>query len=57
MLTEKQAKQLAAHWIEAWNVHDLDAIMSHYDDDVVLTSPFAQKILNMPSGTVNARKH
>lgn len=34
-----QAWHLAHHWIAAWNAHDLDAIMSHYDDTVELISP------------------
>jgi len=43
----------ARQWVEAWNSHDLDAIMSHYAADVVLISPVAAKILGVPSGTVN----
>jgi hypothetical protein len=56
MLTEKQARELAIYWIEAWNMHDLDAIMSHYDDNVVLISPVALKVLNIPSGIINGKK-
>ena len=52
MTTESQATQFARQWVAAWNSHDLDAIMSHYDADVVLTSPAAAKILEDPSGTV-----
>ena len=55
MLTEDKARNLASHWIEAWNSHDLDEIMSHYGEDVVLTSPVAARILNDPSGTVKGR--
>jgi hypothetical protein len=52
MLTQSQAKEFARRWIEAWNSHDLDAIMCHYDSDVVLTSPVASQVLNDASGTV-----
>lgn len=52
MTTESQATEFARKWVAAWNSHDLDAIMSHYDVDVVLTSPVAAKILEDPSGTV-----
>jgi hypothetical protein len=52
MLTEKQARDFASRWIEAWNSHDLDAIMSHYANDVVLTSPVAAKLLNEPFGAI-----
>ena len=33
---------LARDWVEAWNAHDLDRILSHYVEDVVLISPIAQ---------------
>ena len=52
MTIELQATEFARQWVAAWNSHDLDAIMSHYDADVVVTSPVAAKILDDPSGTV-----
>src|SRR5579864_1814941 len=55
MTAESNAKQFAAHWIAAWNSHDLDTILSHYSPDVVLTSPVAARILNDPSGTVRGK--
>ncbi len=55
MLTEKEARELAGHWIKAWNAHDLDAIMLHYDEDVTLVSPVALKVLNIPSGMVKGK--
>jgi hypothetical protein len=52
MITASEVKGFARQWVAAWNSHDLDAIMSHYDVDVVLISPVAAKILDRPSGTV-----
>jgi hypothetical protein len=52
MTTESEAKEFARQWAGAWNSHDLDAILSHYDVGVVLISPVAAKILDDPSGTV-----
>ncbi|MGC2164171.1 MAG: nuclear transport factor 2 family protein [Silvibacterium sp.] len=52
MLTEAEIRQFADDWIGAWNSHDLDAIVSHYAPDVVLTSPAAAKLLQDSSGTV-----
>ena len=52
MLREDQAREFADHWVKAWNSHDLDRIMSHYEDDVVLVSPVAAKMLGDPSGRV-----
>lgn len=55
MATEWNAKEFAADWIAAWNSHSLDAILSHYSPDVVLTSPVAAKILKDASGTVQGK--
>lgn len=52
MTTESEATAFAREWIAAWNSHDLDGILSHYDPNVVLVSPVAAKILQDPSGTV-----
>jgi len=55
MRTESEAKQFAQDWIDAWNSHDLEAILSHYDENVAITSPVAAKLLNDPSGTVRGK--
>ena len=39
------AQEFARDWIEAWNSHDIDRILTHYDDDVVLVSPVALNLL------------
>jgi ketosteroid isomerase-like protein len=56
MLSETEVRQFADHWIRAWNSHDLDAIMSHYAPEVVLTSPTAAKLLSDSSGTVRGKE-
>jgi hypothetical protein len=48
----ESACYIAHSGIQTWNSHGLDAIMSHYDADIVVTSPVAAKILDDPSGTV-----
>lgn len=48
MVTERSpqsAATFAAHWIDAWNRHDLEAILSHYAEDVVFLSPVAHRRL------------
>ena len=51
-MTAEQARSFAQEWIAAWNAHDLDAIMQHYDDSVELTSPAAANLLGLPDGKV-----
>jgi len=52
MLTREVAHRFAEHWITAWNAHDLDRIMAHYETEVELSSPVAAQILNDPQGRV-----
>jgi predicted ester cyclase len=51
-MTKDEAWELANQWAAAWNAHDLDAIMSHYDDAVELISPVAARLLGAPDGKV-----
>lgn len=51
-MTKDEAWALANHWVAAWNAHDLDLIMTHYDDDVELISPVAARLLETPDGKV-----
>jgi ketosteroid isomerase-like protein len=51
-MTRDEATKLAEHWIAAWNAYDLDLIMTHYDEDVELTSPVAAQLLGVAGGKV-----
>ena len=51
-MTRDEACRLAEHWVAAWNAHDLDSIMPHYDDAVELTSPVAAQLLGTSDGKV-----
>ena len=51
-MTRDEAWNLANHWIAAWNAHDLDLIMSHYEDAIELASPVAAQLLGAPGGKV-----
>jgi hypothetical protein len=51
-MTKDEAWAFANHWIAAWNAHDLELILTHYDDAVELTSPVAAQLLGKPDGKV-----
>lgn len=55
MLTQTLAHQFSAQWIQAWNSHNLDEILSHYDEQIVLVSPIAARLLNDPNGIVQGK--
>lgn len=52
MLTRDEAWKLAKDWVAAWNAHDLELILAHYEDGVELTSPAAAQLLGTPDGKV-----
>jgi hypothetical protein len=42
-LTPAQTQSFADSWYAAWNAHDIDAIMSHYDASIEHSSPFIKR--------------
>ncbi len=57
LMTKDEAHNLANHWVKAWNAHDLDMIMSHYDEEVELTSPVAAQLLGAPGGKIAGKQN
>lgn len=51
-MTRDEAWDLANHWVAAWNGHDLELIMTHYEDAIELTSPVAARLLGTSDGKV-----
>jgi predicted ester cyclase len=54
-VTKDEAWKLANHWVAAWNAHDLDLIMTHYEDAIELTSPVAARLLGASDGKVTGK--
>jgi ketosteroid isomerase-like protein len=57
MISINQAEKFAREWVDAWNSHDLDRILSHYADDFQMTSPFIVAMLNRPTGTIQGKEN
>lgn len=55
MMNRAFAERFAAHWIDAWNRHDLEKILSHYSDDVAMSSPYIVELAGEPSGTLTGK--
>jgi hypothetical protein len=41
--------------LAAWNGHDIDAVLAHFHDDVVFTSPIAAQVVPESGGTVRGK--
>jgi hypothetical protein len=47
--------QFADDWVRAWNAHDVEAVLAHFHDDVVFTSPVAARVLPESGGVVRGK--
>ena len=55
MITRQFARRFAEEWIEAWNSHDLERILSHYSDDFVMSSPRIANVVGDESGVLTGK--
>ncbi|MFZ5995040.1 MAG: nuclear transport factor 2 family protein [Thermodesulfobacteriota bacterium] len=53
---EINAKKFANEWIESWNSHDLDRILSHYSDSFEITTPMIKVALGIETGTLKGKE-
>lgn len=49
------AVEFAHRWINAWNQHDLDAVLSNYTEDFIFSSSFVTTIAEEPSGVLHGK--
>jgi ketosteroid isomerase-like protein len=50
------AHAFADRWVQAWNAHDIEQVLSHFADDVVFTSPLAMQIVDGSDGVVRGKE-
>jgi ketosteroid isomerase-like protein len=46
--THTDAEKFAADWADAWNRRDAEAVLAHFHDDIVFTSPTALAVTGSP---------
>jgi ketosteroid isomerase-like protein len=46
----------AKAWIDAFNSHDLEAVMAFYADDVQIKSPLVARALQIPDGVLKGKE-
>jgi ketosteroid isomerase-like protein len=51
-----QAHQFVRQWVDAWNAHDLDAVLSHFADDAEFSSPIAAQLLPESGGILRGKE-
>lgn len=51
------AKKFANSWIESWNSHDLDNILTHYSEDIEITTPMIKVAAGIDSGSLKGKEN
>lgn len=57
LISSTQAQAFAREWVEAWNSHNLDRILSHYADDFEMISPFIVGMMNESTGMIKGKEN
>jgi hypothetical protein len=55
MITREFADHFTQEWIESWNSHNLERILSHYTDDFEMSSPYIAQIAGESSGVLKGK--
>jgi ketosteroid isomerase-like protein len=56
MIDAAFAEAFATEWVAAWNAHDLERVLVHYDDDFEMRSPVIVRVVGEPSGTLRGKE-
>lgn len=55
MIEPQWALTFAQEWVEAWNSHDLERILSHYAEDFEMTSPLIVERMGERTGVLRGK--
>jgi ketosteroid isomerase-like protein len=50
-----EALDFARRWVKNWNDHDIEAVLAHFADDVVFTSPLAERLFPESGGVISGK--
>src|SRR5262249_2968986 len=54
-MDHQEARRFVDQWVEDWNKHDVEAVLSHFADEGVFTSPGAQRVVPDSGGVVRGK--
>ena len=50
------AKKFAEEWVKSWNSHKIEDILSHYTEDIEITTPMIKIALGCGDGTLKGKE-
>jgi ketosteroid isomerase-like protein len=54
-MNHEAAVAFAERWVKDWNDHDIEAVLAHFADDAVFTSPLAARLLPESAGVLKGK--
>ena len=51
-----EPQQFAVDWVQAWNSHDVEVVLAHFNDEVVFSSPIAARVLSDSLGVMRGKE-
>src|SRR5690606_33953186 len=54
-IDEGFARQFGSDWIQAWNAHNIDEVLTHYEEDFIFQSPMITVVTGIPSGRLQGK--
>mgnify|MGYP000011616990 CR=1 FL=1 len=54
-MNRTEMNAFAESWISDWNNHDLESILNHYDEDIVLYSPMIVPVTGQTKSSITGR--
>jgi len=54
-VNQDKAATFAEQWAKDWNNHDIEAVLSHFADDAVFTSPLASLLFPESGGVIRGK--
>ncbi|BDD11496.1 hypothetical protein FUAX_39280 (plasmid) [Fulvitalea axinellae] len=55
-MEQKEALAFANEWVNAWNSCDLDRILTHYSDDIEVSTPMIKMAADMEGNSLKGKK-
>jgi hypothetical protein len=54
-MKHEEAVAFAEQWAKDWNAHDVEAVLAHFADDAVFTSPLAERLFPESGGVISGK--
>ncbi|MGH3250241.1 MAG: nuclear transport factor 2 family protein [Trebonia sp.] len=54
-MKQEEAVAFAEQWVKDWNAHDVEAVLAHFADDAVFTSPLAERLFPESGGVISGK--